>query len=48
MTCWMIADTAVVDLTDIVLKLPHPVVPGSNFRMFSLYDFWHELVRLHF
>jgi hypothetical protein len=41
LTCWTfcfqeIEDTAVVDSTDIVLKLRHPVVSGSNRRIVTM------------
>jgi hypothetical protein len=52
-TCWIfclpkIEDTAVVGLTDIVLKLRHPVVSRSSCRIVGQCDLWHELVRLEF
>ena len=40
-TCWIfrlpkIEDTPVMDLIDIILKLPHPVVSGSNCRIVTM------------
>ena len=34
-------DTAVIDPTVIVLKLPHRLVIGKNCRIFTLIFFWH-------
>ena len=49
-TCWIFClpnneHTAVIDLTNTVLKLPHSLVSVSKRRIFT-YDFWHELDRL--